>query len=394
VDTNANVYVADSGNSAIRKVTPAGVVTTLAGLAGAIGSADGTGSAARFYSPFGLAVDTNGNVIVADSDNFTIRKVTPAGAVTTLAGVPGTSGGANGAGSAARFYYPDDVAVDPAGNLYVADGANNEIRKGLLLPTAQATANPTTGTAPLTVSFTATNRDSFGNTITRWSWSFGDGATSTLQNPSHIYQAGGTFQPALFATNNLGGTVGSGVPSITVTAPTLAVNANPTGGTIPLTVQFTADSTDSGGSAITSWNWSFGDGATSTLQNPSHTYWPAASSGYYPTLTATNSHGFAINSYAPSIFVYPPTAQYTASPLEGAAPLAVQFNGPGVDSAGNTITNWSWAFGDGATSALQNPSHTYSTGALTTLRLTSPTATVPFCLPPAHRQSSWLPIRV
>ena len=135
VDSAGNVYVADYENSTIRKITPGGVVSTLAGLAGFAGSADGTGSAAQFSHPSGVAVDSAGNVYVADTGNHTIRKVTPAGVVTTLAGnafiisdgFP-RGGYADGTGSAARFNYPTGVAVDSAGNLYVADG-NNTIRK-------------------------------------------------------------------------------------------------------------------------------------------------------------------------------------------------------------------------------------------------------------------------
>ena len=129
VDSVGNMYVADTGNSTIRKVTPGGVVTTLAGLAGSSGSADGTGSAAQFNYPSGVAVDSAGNVYVADNDNETIRKVTPAGVVTTLAGLAGSSGSADGMGSAARFNGPADVAVDSAGNVYVADQNNYTIRK-------------------------------------------------------------------------------------------------------------------------------------------------------------------------------------------------------------------------------------------------------------------------
>jgi sugar lactone lactonase YvrE len=127
VDAAGNLYVADQTNHAIRKITPAGIVTTLAGT-GAAGFVDGTGTAAQFNFPSGVAVDTAGNVYVADYGNHRIRKITPAGVVTTLAG-DGTAGSANGAGASARFFNPTGVAVDTAGNVYVADFNNNRIRK-------------------------------------------------------------------------------------------------------------------------------------------------------------------------------------------------------------------------------------------------------------------------
>jgi hypothetical protein len=129
VDGTGNVYVADHGSNKIRKIMPGGIVKTLAG-SGVDGSVDGTGSAARFNFPFGVAVDWAGSVYVADSYNHTIRKVTAAGVVTTLAGEAGSWGSADGTGSAARFYYPFGVAVDGSGNVYVADSGNDAVRKG------------------------------------------------------------------------------------------------------------------------------------------------------------------------------------------------------------------------------------------------------------------------
>jgi len=129
VDAWGNAYVADSNNHTIRKITSLGVVSTLAGTAGAQGSADGVGAAAQFFVPRGVAVDNAGNVYVAEWFNGTIRKITPGGVVSTLAGTAGLWGWADGAGPAARFNCPVGVAVDAAGNVYVADPANHNIRK-------------------------------------------------------------------------------------------------------------------------------------------------------------------------------------------------------------------------------------------------------------------------
>ena len=109
-DSANNLYVADTGNHTIRKITSAGVVSTFAGSPGVPGSADGTGSAARFYSPIGVSLDSAGNLYVGDADNDTIRKITPAGIVTTLAGKAGEVGSADGTGSNARFSSPRGVA--------------------------------------------------------------------------------------------------------------------------------------------------------------------------------------------------------------------------------------------------------------------------------------------
>jgi hypothetical protein len=132
IDNAGNIFVTDTGNETIRKVTPAGMVTTLAGLPGYGGTNDGTGSAARFDNPWGVATDTNGNLYVADTTSSTIRKVAPVGTnwmVTTLAGQPLNGGTNDGTNGGAQFYGPAGVAVDGTTNIYVADYVNHTIRK-------------------------------------------------------------------------------------------------------------------------------------------------------------------------------------------------------------------------------------------------------------------------
>ena len=123
------VYFTDRGNNVVRRIVGSGPVTVFAGDPLHAGSADGTGSAARFYEPTGLALDAAGNLHVADSRNHTIRRITAAGVVTTLAGTAGALGSADGAATAARFYLPRAVAVDTAGNVFVADAGNHTVRK-------------------------------------------------------------------------------------------------------------------------------------------------------------------------------------------------------------------------------------------------------------------------
>jgi sugar lactone lactonase YvrE len=138
VSSGGRLYVGDWGNHAVREIAPNGPdweVTTIAGSSGVMGSADGIGRKAKFDFPNGIAVDTEGNVYVADQDNDTIRRITPPTrtdwTVSTIGGLALQTGSADGVGSNARFNRPWDVAVDAAGNLYVTDYANHTIRKGV-----------------------------------------------------------------------------------------------------------------------------------------------------------------------------------------------------------------------------------------------------------------------
>src|SRR6185369_8851347 len=120
VDSARNVYVADSLNHTIRKITPSGVVTTVAGTSGQSGSVDGAGRAALFNHPVSVAVDAANTIYVADQGSSTIRKISSAGVVTTLAGKANQAGSHDGQGEIAQFNNPKGVAVDGAGNVYVA----------------------------------------------------------------------------------------------------------------------------------------------------------------------------------------------------------------------------------------------------------------------------------
>lgn len=129
IDGSGNIYVAEHGGNKIRKITSAGLVSTLAGT-GTAGSSDGPGSAATFDSPNGVAVDASGNVFVADFSSYVIRKITSAGVVSTIAGTAYVGGSTEGAGTVATFFLPAGVTVDASGDtLYIADFNNQKIRK-------------------------------------------------------------------------------------------------------------------------------------------------------------------------------------------------------------------------------------------------------------------------
>jgi sugar lactone lactonase YvrE len=127
IDRNGNIYVADQLNNLIRKITPAGMVTTLAG-SGSMGFRDGVGTAASFNHPTGVAVDAYGNVYVTDQNNNRIRKITPDGVVSTFAG-NGTAGRSDGMGTAASFNLPCGITIDGKGYLYVTEVGNQLIRR-------------------------------------------------------------------------------------------------------------------------------------------------------------------------------------------------------------------------------------------------------------------------
>jgi sugar lactone lactonase YvrE len=139
LDGQGNIYAADGFNDEVRKITPAGVVTTAAGIAGSAGNTDGPISSALFNSPGGVALDPSGNIYVADSGNYTVREISTSGQVTTLAGSVGVQGSIDGTGTNAQFYDMEDIAADGLGNLYVADGESDTIRKVVIATRAVTT---------------------------------------------------------------------------------------------------------------------------------------------------------------------------------------------------------------------------------------------------------------
>lgn len=142
VDAFGNLYVADEGNHAIRKITPDGEVTTVAGLKGTAGKTDAAGIAARLKSPTGITVDSSGVLFVSDTGNHAVRSISPSGVVRTPGGLAGTAGTADGRGAIARFRALRGIFADPAGQLYIADTDNQTLRKGTLLPLPEINSQP------------------------------------------------------------------------------------------------------------------------------------------------------------------------------------------------------------------------------------------------------------
>jgi PKD repeat protein len=217
-------------------------------------------------------------------------------------------------------------------------------------PIASFISDKTSGNAPLTVNFTSNSR----GPINSYSWSFGDGGTSTNQNPSHTFSISGSNIVKLTVTGPGGSNSGSDTIMVrqAQVVPVSSFTADKTSGNAPLTVNFTSTSTGT----ITSYSWSFGDGGTSTIQNPSHTFSNFGS--YTVSLTVTGPVGS--NSGSNTITVtqaqVAPVSSFTDDKTSGNAPLTVNF----TSTSTGTITSYSWSFGDGGTSTNQNPSHTFS----------------------------------
>ena len=227
-------------------------------------------------------------------------------------------------------------------------------------PSADFFTNTKSGTAPLLVSFS--DRSS-GSIPLDYFWEFGDGSTSTEPNPSHTYPGNGEYTVSLTVTNKYG-TDKKTVPAFISVGrtPAASFQAVPTQGTIPLTVTFS----DTSGAGVTTWHWDFGDGITSSLQNPTHTY---TKTGIYPvSLDTTNRYGDRhltkpglIN--AGTI----PNTEFFAEMRTGDPTLTVKFH----DYTSGNPSAWLWQFGDGTSSTEKDPVHTYRNVGYYTTTLTA-----------------------
>ncbi|MBL7739607.1 MAG: PKD domain-containing protein, partial [Chitinophagaceae bacterium] len=224
------------------------------------------------------------------------------------------------------------------------------------IPVANFSGAPLAGCSPLIVNF----QDLSTGSPTSWNWNFGNGNTSTLQNPTATYFLPGTYTVTLTATNANGSNTLTRTQYITVyDIPTVNFVADNQNGCFPFRVNFTDLSTAGAGNTNVSWQWDFGDGGSSTLQNPSYVY--TATGNYIVTLRITNDKGCVKTISRPNYISVTPgvTASFTnTQPAVCSAPASISFTN---NSTGPGVLSWQWFFGDGSpVSTVQNPVHTYT----------------------------------
>jgi PKD repeat protein len=297
LDGAGNLYVSDTDNGSglggdtIRKMTPAGtnwVVSTIAGIAATSGSADGTNDDALFNSPLSIAADSANNLYVADYGNSTIRKISPSGTnwvVSTIAGVAGQIGSTDGTGTNALFYEPWGATVDSTGNLFVTDAGYATVRLGLvpLPPSAAFSGAPTSGVVPMMVTFT-----NLSSNATNYVWNFGDGnmlSTGSNTNVTDTYTNAGSYTVILTAYGPGGISALTNSAYIVVTTPS-STNAVPDltvryagGNTVVVSWPNTGNFLLQTNGSLTTPNWANYGGAVTTSNGTNSVTVPLPASG-------------------------------------------------------------------------------------------------------------------
>jgi len=310
---------------------------------------------------------TPSNPCTADTVQFTDQSNDPDGTVISWNWDFGDGG--TSSQESPSYSYSDDgtftVILTVTDNDGGTDAYSDTITVTNVGPTAAFSYTPADPTTQDIVSFTDQSTDPDGF-IASWSWDFGDGATSTMENPTHQYN-NGEYTVILTVTDD-DGAIDTTQDTITVTnaPPQADFSYSPADPTTQDIVSFTDTSTDFDGTVV-SWSWDFGDGATSTDQNPTHQFDDGT---YTVTLTVTDDDG-GIDSFFDVVTVtnIDPTAEFTFSPSNPSTADTVQFTDQSTDSDG-TVVSWSWDFGDGATSTDQNPTHSNSDDGTYTITLT------------------------
>lgn len=359
--TPGNLYIADASNHCIRTLSTSNnrLYGGELGDCPRAGAYDDEAYLAAFNKPRGIALDSQGNMYIGDSENHLIRKNLKGtiDAVTTIAGKrigfgAGQAGyGGDGLdGVDALVNRPTGIAVDSAGNVYFADTFNHRVRKLTpqnSQPVANFTANPTYGQAPLTVQLdgrTSTDSDGY---IANYQWTSSDGQSTTGSQTTITFNSAGFYTITLVVTDNDGGTAQTSMNiQVTNAFPTADFTATPTVGVAPLTVQLNASASNDPDGSIVNYQWSSSDGQskngiqTTMVFNTPNTY--------SITLTVTDNEGATAQKIVsiqvneePNLL---PIANFTANPTSGEAPLTVNFDASSSYDPDGTITNYQWKY--------------------------------------------------
>ena len=257
--------------------------------------------------------------------------------------------------------YSQGVVIGPGntGIFYNAADMEVGVQPAVDPPEVDFAATPVSGDVPLSVSFS----DLSTGAITAWTWDFGDGTTSSAENPTHTYTEGGSYRVSLVVEGPGGYDTTVRSDYVFVVDPVAGFSGAPQLGVLPLSVAFT----DESAGTITSWSWEFGDGETSSEASPTHVYMLEGT--YSVGLTVTGPYGSSTEFKSDYVTVLSnqPAADFVGTPLSGETPLSVSF----TNLSTGTVTSWSWDFGDGAMSSAQHATHVYSAPGTYTVALTA-----------------------